>query len=379
MKKEISFPHRDDLEYWLALSSIADIGPITIKRLLSVFHSPRKILEANFKDLTSIADIGELRARKIYKFSSWDEVEKEIKAIDNYGIKVIKYTDREYPESLRQIEDSPIILYVNGSFAEDDRYGIAMVGSRRMTEYGKRIAEKIASELVLLGFTIVSGMARGIDTISHKTALKAGGRSIAVLGCGLDRPYPPENIKLFEALTQSGCVVSEFPPGTPPSKENFPKRNRLISGFSVGVLVIEATMTSGSLITANHALEQGKEVFAIPGSITSRNSEGTNALIKKGAKLVQRVEDIIEELSPLLKGLIGQSKDSYERNSLATPKGVEINDAEKAICNILGSEPKHIDEIAREAKTPPARLSGLLLGLEIKGIVKQTEGKRFYI
>lgn len=371
---------RDELRYWIALSSIDDVGPVTARRLLSAFRSPRKILEAKIDELRDVEDISEAKLKKIARFDSWDEVEKTIVAAKEHGIRIIKYTDSEYPENLRQIEDSPVLLYCKGRIEKEDRYAIAMVGSRNMTPYGQKIAESIASGLASYGFTIVSGMARGIDTCSHRGALNAKGRSIAVLGNGLDNPYPAENAALFDELSNNGCVISEFPPGTPPNRENFPRRNRLISGLSLGVLVVEATVKSGSLITAGYALEQGKEVFAVPGSITSGNSEGTNALIKKGAKLVQKADDILEELAPQIKGLLkGPHKEIPERNFAVNISGLEITGEEKAICNILGSEPKHVDEIARETRIPSAKLLGLLLGLEIKGIIKQTEGKRFYM
>ncbi|MCC6347108.1 MAG: DNA-protecting protein DprA, partial [Nitrospirales bacterium] len=205
-------------------------------------------------------------------------------------------------------------------------------------------------------------------------ALDAGGRSIAVLGCGLDKPYPSENKELFGRLTRSGCVISEFPFGTPPLREHFPRRNRLISGLSLGTLIVEATLNSGSLITARYALEQNREVFAVPGSIYSRCSEGTHALLSKGARPVRSAGDVLEELSPLLKGMLRSPK------APSPPEGqLEISGEEKAICSILSSDPKHIDLIARELDMPPAKLSGLLLSLEIKGIVGQTEGRYFYI
>ncbi|HAK88932.1 MAG: DNA protecting protein DprA [Nitrospirae bacterium GWB2_47_37] len=370
----------DDLKYWLALSLIDDVGPVTARRLLSAFRSPKKILEAKIAELRGVENISEAKAKKIAGFDSWDAVEKAIVTAKEYGIRIIKYTDGEYPENLRQIEDSPVLLYCKGRLEKEDRYAIAIVGSRNMTPYGQKIAESIASGLASYGLTIVSGMARGIDTCSHKGALKAKGRSIAVLGNGLDNPYPPENAALFDELSNNGCVISEFPPGTPPNRENFPQRNRLISGLSLGVLVVEATVKSGSLITAGHALEQGKEIFAVPGSITSGNSEGTNALIKKGAKLVQKADDILEELAPQIKGLLkGSHRDVSEKNLLVNISGLEITGEEKAICNILGSEPRHVDEIARETRIPSAKLLGLLLTLELKGIIKQAEGKRFHM
>jgi DNA processing protein len=373
----------DDLKYWLALTLIKDIGPVTAKRLLSAFRTPQRVFAASPNELKDVEGINDSKINGISEFNSWDEVAKKIDEINEHNVRIIRYTDEEYPESLRYIDDSPVILYVKGSFIKKDKYAVAIVGSRNMTPYGKKITETIASELALCGITIVSGMARGIDAISHKSALKVNGRSIAVLGSGLDNPYPPENKGLFDELSERGCVISEFPMGTPPNKENFPRRNRLISGLSLGVLVVEATARSGSLITAGCALDQGKDVFAVPGSITSANSEGTHELIKKGAKLVQKTEDILEDIAPHLKGLRGSangpSGESLSVNLPINLNGLEINDEEKAICSILGSEPKHIDIISREAGMQAGKVLAILLGLEIKGIVKQSEGKRFYI
>lgn len=362
----------DDLKYWLALNRIKEIGPIISKRLISVFQSPEEIFKASYKSLLSLQDIGHVRAKGITEFDQWDDIEREIMEIKKNNIKVIKYSDSEYPEALKNIEDAPILLYCVGELSEDDRYAIAIVGSRQMSSYGRAVAEKLAYELASLGITIVSGMARGIDSVAHKGALRVKGRSIAVLGSGIDNLYPTENKDLFNEISSSGAVISEFSLGTPPNKENFPKRNRLISGLSLGVIVVEATINSGSLITANYALEQGREVFAVPGSIFSKNSEGTNLLIKKGAKPINKVEDVIEELAPKLKRLVISSSVSNEKKTL-----LEINDEEKAICNILSEEPKHIDNISRELNMPVAQLSGMLLSLELKGVVRQLDGKRF--
>lgn len=369
----------NDLKYWIALTFIKEIGPVTAKRLLSVFRMPKKIFEAGLNELKDVDGINESKASYILNFNSWDKVEKELEDIKSHNVKIIKYTDEEYPENLRDIDDSPVILYSKGCFIKKDKYAVAIVGSRNMTPYGKKITETIASELSLCGITIISGMARGIDAVSHKSALNVNGRSIAVLGSGLDNPYPPDNIRLFDELSEKGCVISEFPMGTPPNKENFPRRNRLISGLSLGVLVVEATAKSGSLITANYALEQGREVFAVPGNITSANSEGTHELIKKGAKLVQKTEDILEDIAPHLRGLRDSTNSFSKKNISIDLNRLEINDEEKAICNILGSEPKHIDIISRELKMPAGKLLGILLNLEIKGIIKQSEGKKFYI
>lgn len=382
MKSTNQPARHDDLRCLLALSFIKDVGPVTIKRLLAAFPSAPSIFEASFEELQRTADIKEAHARRIKDFAAWDLVEREIEQAEQRHIRIIACTDSSYPESLRVIDGPPPVLYMKGEMHKDDTFAIAMVGSRMMSDYGRTVAHTLAFELASHGLTIVSGMARGIDTISHKGALKAGGRSIAVLGCGLDRPYPPENAELFEELSHAGCVISEFPFGTPPTRENFPRRNRVISGLSLGVLVVEATRNSGSLITAQHALDQGKEVFAVPGKITAKTSEGTNALIKKGARPVHTAEDIIEELSSLLRGLLRSRSNSSEQSNKKPsdiPDGLEISDEERAICSVLNDEPKHIDSIARELAMAPSKLLGLLLTLELKGIVKQTEGKNFYI
>lgn len=370
---------------WLALTFVKDIGPLTVRKLVAAFGSPKRIFEAGLAELKGIPGIGEARARSIKEFDRWREVDKELASAGEQGIAAVALEDPRYPALLKQLDDAPIILYIKGRITEEDRYAVAMVGSRNLTDYGRRLADTIAYGLAARGVTVVSGMARGIDTVSHQGALKAGGRSIAVLGSGLDRPYPPENEELFTQLCGQGAVVSEFPLGTAPLRENFPRRNRLISGLSLGVLVVEATADSGSLITAHYALEQGKEIFAVPGSVLLKTAEGTNSLIRKGARLVQRAEDIIQELAPVLRGLMGEER--REKRAVPAPapeqgaavERLAITPEEQAICNVLGDYPRHIDTIARELQMPPSRLLGLLLGLEIKGIVKQTEGKNFSI
>jgi DNA processing protein len=358
-----------DLNFWIALSMVPEVGPVGARKLLTVFGTPDKIFDADFDDLISIEGIGIQRAHNIKAFSSWKEVEKNIAIMEKGGIKAVVIGEEGYPEMLREIEDAPVVLYTIGDIQPQDRFAVAIVGSRKLTHYGASTAEVISENLASMGFTVVSGMARGVDSICHKGALKAGGRTFAVLGSGPDVPYPPENKALMEKIAASGSVISEFPPGTPPEKENFPRRNRLISGLSLGVLVIEATAGSGALITARSALEQGREVFAIPGNITSPNSEGTNELIKKGAVLTRRAEDIVEELAPVLKGFIK----AYDKVK------IEITDEEKRVCILLSGEPKQIDVISRESGMSSSKTLGLLLGLELKGAVKQITGKRFYL
>ena len=252
-----------------------------------------------------------------------------------------------------------------------DKYAVAMIGSRNATIYGKHVAEQMARKLALSGLTVVSGMARGVDTASHSGALKAGGRTIAVLGSGLDVPYPVSNRDLMNKTAFSGCVISEFPFGTQPLRENFPRRNRIISALSMGVIVVEATLDSGSLITVTYALEQGKEVFAVPGNITSRNSRGTNDLIRNGAKLIESADEVIHELSPQLKGALKEDVLAAENEP------AELTDDEKSVFRCLSVEPKHIDTIIREKKINTGRALSILLSLELKGVISQSEGKHF--
>src|SRR3990170_2424268 len=358
-----------DLRYWVALSALPDIGPVLSRKLLSLFKTPEGIFGAEIDDLLSLEGIGINRAKNIKEFTHWDIVDNQVKVLKNTGITIVNLHNPSYPEMLREIEGAPVVLYTKGDLQQQDKYAIAIVGSRKPSPYGTSVAESIAEELASMGFTIVSGMARGIDSISHRGALRARGRTIAVLGSGLDVPYPSENRGLMDKIAGCGCVVSEFPPGTPPDKENFPRRNRIISGLSLGILVIEATADSGSLITAGYALEQGREVFAIPGNITSLTSVGTNELIKRGAALTRKAEDIVGELAPVLKGFI-RSKEKAK---------IEITDEEKKICNLLTGEPKQIDNISRESGLPTSKVLEILLRLELKGVIRQITGNRFYL
>jgi DNA processing protein len=360
-----------DLIYWLALNYLPDIGPVAARRLVSAFGSPERVFQMPADELKKAGGVGEKRSQGIAAFNQWDLVRKEIDLADKKGVKLVTLHDAGYPEGLRNIHDAPVVLYVKGDLRAADKYAVAMVGSRTSTNYGIQTAERMSHKLASSGLTVVSGMARGIDTAAHKGALKAGGRTLAVLGSGIDVPYPSSNRGLMRAIESSGAVISEFPLGTPPNKENFPRRNRIISALSFGVVVVEAARDSGSLITAAYALDQGREVFAVPGNITSGNSRGTNDLIKKGAKLVESAEEVIEELRPQLKGVL--------REDAAVPgKSLpEMTDDEKALYQYLDSEPKHIDTITREKSMTTGKALSLLLNLELKGVIRQTEGKRF--
>ena len=356
-----------DLIYWIALTSIKALGPLRIKNLLDAFGSPGDVFRAPEKDLTSVDGIGAMTAAAIKEFDNWKRAEAILRMCDGLGIKVIHLSDPGYPLLLKEVGDCPFILYVKGDISEEDRFAIAVVGPRKPTEYGKRVADMLAGELSLSGLTIVSGMARGIDTVAHVAALKRGGRTFAVLGSGIDVPYPPENAGLMKRIERDGAVITEFPPGTKPERENFPMRNRIISGLSLGVLVVEATDDSGALITSRSALEQGREVFAVPGMITSDRSSGTNTLIKSGAVLVEGARDIIEEIAPQLRGFIREKK----------RQEVELTKDERSVVSMLSPEPRHIDELARQSTVPTHRLLGVLTELELKGVVRQFEGKRF--
>ena len=287
-------------------------------------------------------------------------------------IKALSFADKAYPTNLKYIYDPPSVLYVKGNIIPEDNVAIAIVGSRRATYYGLQNAEKLAFELAIKGIAIISGLARGVDSAAHRGALKAGGRTIAVLGSGLNVIYPPENEKLAQEVARNGAVISEFPQDTPPFKQNFPRRNRIISGLSLGVVVIEAAKKSGALITANCALEQGREVFALPGKIDSFTSQGTHDLIKDGAKLVQTTEDIIEELEPLMSEYIKQAKS--ESKAAVEPN---LLGEEKQIYFCLSSEATHIDEIMQKVALSYGKLLTNLLKLQHKKLVKELPGKLF--
>lgn len=358
-----------DLESWVALTLVPEVGPAAIRRVITRFGTPSAVFDAPLEKLAEVEGLGERKARLIREFNGWQAARAHLATIRNMGGQIVTTESPEYPLLLRQIEHAPPLLYVLGAFIPEDRFGIAVVGSRGMSQYGRLVAEKLSGELAAAGITIVSGMARGIDTVAHSTAIRKGGRTIAVLGSGLDIVYPPENLDIRDRISRSGCVVSEFPPGTRPGRENFPIRNRLISGLSLGVLVVEAGRESGALITARCALEQNREVFAVPGSILSSQSAGTNSLIRSGAKPVEKGSDIIEELAPVLRGFVRAPQRA----------AVALSGPEERLCRVLSGEPLHVDSIARELSMPAAEVLAVLLGLELKGVVRQTEGKRFYL
>ncbi|MGH7886587.1 MAG: DNA-processing protein DprA, partial [Candidatus Binatia bacterium] len=290
-----SSPTQNESAPWLALRRVKGLGCVSFKKLAAQFADPRQIFAASRSALEGIEDLRAEAIDGIVKFREWAEVDDEIGRVRDAGITLICYGDASYPARLRAIADPPPLLYVKGELSSVDDKAVAIVGSRSASDYGRRVARDLARGLAQAGFTVISGMARGIDGMAHETALSFGGRTIAVLGSGVDRAYPPEHDKLYQRVSASGAVLSELPIGTRPMAFNFPARNRLISGLSLGVVVVEATEKSGSLITASLALEQGREVFAVPGEVGSSRSRGAHRLIRQGAKLVENVDDILEE------------------------------------------------------------------------------------
>jgi len=357
-----------EIRDWIGLSLVPEVGTKRFISLLNHFGSPKEVFSSSLRELKQIPDIGEVLAQNIKNFKLWEEAEKQSSRVGKEGVRFITLRSPEYPANLKNIYDPPPFLFLKGKIKIDDQKALAIVGTRTPSPYGKLIAEKITRELAEKGMTIISGFARGIDSISHHHALEAKGRTIGVLGSGLDVIYPPENTKLAQRIEKDGAMISEFLLGTQPEGTNFPKRNRLISGLSLGVIIIEAGIKSGALITAKLALEQGREVFAIPGNISSKGSEGTNWLIKKGAVLVTRSEDIFEELKGLLTG---------EEKEIKKEKIFTLSEQEQKIYQLLSAEPAHIDRIAKESELSTPRALSLLLNLELQGLVRQLSGKNF--
>lgn len=356
----------------LYLSLTKGVGSATYRALLERFGSASAILNARKTDLEDIPSIGSKLADEIARSRDSTNIDRELTLAQEHGVNIIPYTYQNYPQNLRAIYDPPLVLYIKGEINPRDVLSIAIVGARRCSYYGQSQSKRLARLLGQSGFTIVSGLARGIDTAAHHGALEVGARTIAVMGCGLGRVYPGENRELAERISCQGAVVSELPMLTPPNEKNFPPRNRLISGLSLGVVVVEAGQRSGALITAHWALEQGKEVFAVPGQVDNPYSRGTHRLLKEGAKLVEDVSDIIEELGPLAETLnIG------EEEGVQDPRSLTLNSQEKKIFSLLSSRPKTIDEITEESQLPAPNVASTLMILEIRKLVKQLSGKRF--
>ncbi len=358
----------DQVLFWIGLSSIPGVGRITFRKLVRQFESPERALAASSEELKNLGGLSDKIIAEIASFPWRERAEREIENAENAGVAIITADDAAYPAGLRNTPDPPLYLYVKGSLLPKDGNAVAIVGTRKPTHYGITITRRIASELASAGFTIVSGMARGIDTQAHKGALAAKGRTIAVLGCGIDVAYPPENKGLLEEIALAGAVVTENPFGTKPEAGYFPARNRIISGLSRGAVIIEAATDSGSLITAKYALEQGRKLFAVPGNIGSLTSRGTNSLIKQGAILVESSDDILKDLGSTGPG----RRPAHEARPLPA-----LASQEETVFQCITSDPKHIDAIMNECRAAAGKLSAVLITLELKGLVKQLPGKYY--
>jgi len=363
----------------LVLSQVPGIGSNRLRLLVSHFSDTSILMRASPKEICLVEGFSQKLAAAFHSFIGSRDIEdakryaeNQLSKLNNLGANILIYWDAGYPDSLKKIYDPPAFLFVRGKIKEEDKYSIAIVGTRSPSGYGSVIAEKFSQELARIGLTIVSGLARGIDTIAHSTAVKTNGRTIAVIGSGLDVIYPPENRLLSEKISGQGAVISEYEMGAKPDAVNFPRRNRIISGLSLGTIVIETDVSGGAMITANTALDQNREVFALPGNITSKRSRGCHALIKEGrAKLVDNVDDVLDELSYKLKPLLKPARIGEAR---PLP---QLTLFEKSIIDILGAEPLHIDLIAEDLKMSASDVLVNLLSLEFKGLVKQLAGKKF--
>lgn len=352
-----------DLPYWLALNRVRGIGPARFRLLLEGFGSARGVWQASPSDWQATG----LDARTVASLEQQRrriEPAAEVERLITLRVGALRLIDPAYPRLLQEIPLSPPVLYVRGALTPQDEWALGIVGTRRASSYGRQMTEKLAGELARQSITIVSGLARGIDTVAHLAALEAGGRTLAVLGCGPDLVYPPENARLAARIVEQGAIVTEFPPGTQPEAGNFPARNRLISGLSLGVLVTEAPETSGALITTRFAGEQGRDVFAVPGNATSRASVGANRLIQDGAKLVMEVGDILSELNLHLA--------PQQMEILELREALPENASEAGLLALLDAsdDPSHIDDLCRASAMPIAEVSGTLVMLELKGLVR---------
>lgn len=354
-----------NLAYLVSLHSVDGLGSVRLKLLLDYFEDPKKIWDAKTIELRKI-HLPEKIIEKLDELRRNIDPDKYLDSITESEIQILTFYDDNYPTNLKEIPDAPIILYYKGTILDSDQKAIGVVGTRKITGYGKLVTEKFTKELVNAGFTIVSGLARGVDTTAHKTAVAEQGRTLAVLGGGLNKIFPPENTELAALIAkQYGAIISEFPPDYPSLPGNFPARNRIIAGLSKGVLVTEAAQDSGSLITARLALDYNREVFAVPGPITSNLSRGPADLIKTGAKLVFEANDILDEF-----GIVATS-------SRKQATSVNLTELEKQVLDYLDNESKHIDEVCREAKKSSAQIAATLMKMEIMGVIKNLGGGNY--
>ena len=371
--------HSESLRFWLLLRAVRGVGDATFCRLVQLLGSPESVLSSSLERLMEVGRVDAVLARAIRQGrdqSSREFIEKELKKLNQLRLSVITFQDEIYPPRLKTISDPPPLLYISGLLNRADHQAVAVVGSRKATASGRHLTEELSRDLAHLGVTVVSGLASGIDAAAHRGALAAGGRTVAVLGCGVDRTYPPEHHKLRKQIESNGAVVGELPLGSFPHGHHFPRRNRIISGMCMRVIVTEATINSGSLITARLAADQGREVFAVPGFVKAETSRGPNGLIKQGAKLVENVDDVLEEL---LRQLDAETRERLVKRAAreATTPG-RPDEKEAVVYNFLSWEAVHIDDLIEKTELSAADVSSSLLSMELKGLLRRLPG-HFYI
>jgi len=355
----------DDKKYWVGFNLIKGIGAVRMQGLVAYFGDLESAWRADPANLAE-AGLGRRLIERVVQARESVNLDQLWEKIELQGINILTWQDESYPSRLKEIDQPPPVLYIRGEYLPDDLFAVAIVGTRRITPYGRQITEEIASFIAGNGMTVISGLARGVDAVAHQAALKAGGRTIAVLGSGVDKIYPPEHRGLAEQMMGRGAVVSDYAPGTPPDASNFPPRNRIISGLSLAVVVVEAGETSGALITAEFAAEQGREVFAVPGSILASQSKGTNKLIQRGALPLLSASDLMQALDLTR---VGEQK--------AARKILPADETEARLLNVLGNEPLHVDEIRNQAELPIEKVSAALALMELKGMVRQVGGMNY--
>jgi len=355
----------DDKRFWIGFNLIKGIGAVRLRGLIQYFGDPEAAWKAAPQELAA-AGLGQSLVERLVQTRERVELERICEQIRSKGIHILTWDDEDYPARLKEIEQPPPVLFVRGTYTTDDHFAVAVVGTRRITSYGRQITEDIASYLAGNGMTVISGLARGVDAVAHTAALKAGGRTIAVLGCGVDKIYPPEHRGLAEEMLGRGGLMSDYALGTPPDASNFPPRNRIISGLALAVVVVEAGETSGALITAEFAAEQGREVFAVPGSILAAQSKGTNRLIEHGAHPLLSAADLMQALAV---NRLGAQKSAR--------RALPADETEAHLLQILGDEPLHVDEIRSHAELPIEKVSAALVLMELKGMVRQVGGMNY--
>ena len=368
------------LQEWLELRAVQGLGSLTLTRLIQQFGSPDTIRRAPISQLTSVAGVSPSLAHMLHEplpHKITEQIQREIDAMTAGKFSMVTLADPSYPARLRTIPDPPPILSYTGKLLECDEPALAVIGTRKGSHVVRAYTRQLSSDLAALGFTIVSGLARGIDAEAHRGALTSTGKTVAVLGCGIDKTYPAEHRELRQQIERQGAILSEFPMGTAPQSYNFPRRNRVISGLSLGVIVTEATLKSGSLITARLALEQNREVFAVPGLITSPGSQGPHKLIKQGAKLIETPSDIVEEILPMLEPSFRQQLETQQEASQTTLSAVSLKPDEQHMLEKISLEPISLDELIAQGSYSSSEVMSILLSLEVKGLIKQIPGLQY--